>query len=216
MPDRGSTRHSARVDEQMDAEVASLTHGAPVEARAEEWRQMEPAAEGEPNPDGVTSVDEIEFRSLLATSLRPSAFPGDRAQLLEVARDENAEQRVLAWLESLPGEREFATVQSVWEALGGGSETREAPYPGTGPAIATQAIASREVEHPSEPPSAPVDTPVSTSPAVSATSGSASEYAQPAIAALPGRAIGIGIAAVRAAFDVAAAAVRVARRHLPS
>jgi hypothetical protein len=76
MPDRGSTRHSARVDEQMDAEVASLTHGAPVEARAEEWRQMEPAAEGEPNPDGMTSVDEIEFRSLLATSLRPSAFPG--------------------------------------------------------------------------------------------------------------------------------------------
>jgi hypothetical protein len=88
---------------------------------------MEPAAEGEPNPDGITTVDEVELRSLLAVSLRPSAFPADRSRLLDVAREEHAEDRVLEWLASLPATREFDTVQSVWEALGGGHETRDAP-----------------------------------------------------------------------------------------
>jgi hypothetical protein len=131
MPERGSTRHSARVDEELEGEVESLTRGAPVEARAEEWRLMEPAAEGEPNPDGMTSVDDVELRSLIAVSLRPSAFPGDRARMLEVAREEHAEERVLEWLETLPDDQQFETVQSVWEALGGGYETRDAPNLGT-------------------------------------------------------------------------------------
>jgi hypothetical protein len=193
MPERGSTRHSARVDEELEREVESLTRGAPVEARAEEWRQMEPAAEGEPNPDGITSVNDVELRSLLAVSLRPSAFPGDRARMLEVAREEHAEDRVLAWLESLPNDEQFETVQSVWEALGGGYESRDAPDLGSDPQIATPV--GRPIETPPAPPAAPL----------------AEE--EPASPSLLGRVVGIAFAGVSLAAGVAAEAVRIVRRR---
>jgi hypothetical protein len=86
---------------------------------------MEAAAEGEPEPDAVVSVDDVELRSLLAFSVRPSAFPGDRERLLDAARDEDAPQRVVDWLESLPAERVFPTLQAVWDELGGGHESRD-------------------------------------------------------------------------------------------
>lgn len=120
-----------------------MTRGAPVEARAQEWRQMEPAAEGEPEPDAVVSVDDVELRSLLAFSVRPSAFPGNRERLLDAARDENAPQRVVDWLESLPAERVFPTVQAVWDELGGSHEVREVasdPVPVPQPAVAQASI----------------------------------------------------------------------------
>jgi hypothetical protein len=198
MPERGSTRHSARVDEELEREVESLTRGAPVEARAEEWRQMEPAAEGEPNPDGITSVNDVELRSLLAVSLRPSAFPGDRARMLEVAREEHAEDRVLAWLESLPNDEQFETVQSVWEALGGGYESRDAPDLGSDPQIAV----------PIATPPAPRDA-VET-PAAPAPASAEDESASPS---LIGRVVGIAFAGVSLAAGVAAEAVRVVRRR---
>jgi hypothetical protein len=127
MSERGSTTHSPRVDDALEHEVDSLTRGAPVEARSEEWRQMEAAAEGEPKPDAVVSVDQVELRSTLAISLRPSAFPADRERLLQVAREEHAEDRVVEWLAALPAAAVFANVQSVWEALGGAHESREHP-----------------------------------------------------------------------------------------
>src|ERR1700704_5399854 len=80
VPERGSTQHSARVDEELHKETESLLRGSPVEARAEDWRRMEPPADGEPLPDSRVTIDDVELRSLLATSLRPSAFPGDRAR----------------------------------------------------------------------------------------------------------------------------------------
>jgi uncharacterized protein DUF2795 len=127
MAERGSTTHSPRVDDALEHEVDSLTRGAPVEARSEEWRQMEAAAEGEPKPDAVVSVDQVELRSTLAISLRPSALPADRERLLEVAREEHAEDRVVEWLAALPAAAVFANVQSVWEALGGAHESRDHP-----------------------------------------------------------------------------------------
>jgi hypothetical protein len=197
MPERGSTRHSARVDEELESEVESLTRGAPVEARAEEWRLMEPAAEGEPDPDGMTAVDDVELRSLLAVSLRPSAFPGDRARMLEVAREEHAQDRVLEWLESLPDDQQFETVQSVWEALGGGYESRNAPELGTDPQIAI-----------------PVEQPIDAGamPAPPAHAASSAED-QPASPSLVGRAVGIAFAGVSLAVGVAAEAVRIVRRR---
>jgi hypothetical protein len=38
--------------------------------------------------------------------------------------EEHADPRVLEWLEHLPAERSFATVQEVWESLGGRWEQR--------------------------------------------------------------------------------------------
>lgn len=126
MTERGSTRHGARVDDELKAESESLVRGSPVESRAEAWRQKEPPAEGEPDPDALPSRSEVEERSLLAMSLRPSAFPGDRARLVAVAEAEHASPEVMAWLGRLPPDVEFANVQSVWGALGGMHEQREA------------------------------------------------------------------------------------------
>jgi Protein of unknown function (DUF2795) len=129
MTERGSTHHSARVDEEMHKETESLLRGAPVEARAQDWRRMEAPGDGEPLPDAHTSLDDIELRSLIATSLRPSAFPGDRARLLQVAEEEHADQRILDMLGALPATRSYVNVEAVWEALGGTPEARTAPQP---------------------------------------------------------------------------------------
>ena len=96
---------------------------------------MEPPGDGEPLPDARVTVDDVELRSLLAISLRPSAFPGDRARLLAVAEEEHAEDRILGWLSSLPATQTFANVEAVWEALGGAREQRNAsPMPAGEPA----------------------------------------------------------------------------------
>jgi uncharacterized protein DUF2795 len=129
VPERGSTQHSPRVDEELHKETESLLRGSPVEARAQDWRRMEPPADGEPLPDAHVTVDDIELRSLLAISLRPSAFPGDRARLLAVAEQEHAEDRILEWLGSLPATRTFPNVEAVWETLGGAKEQRDAQKP---------------------------------------------------------------------------------------
>jgi hypothetical protein len=129
VPERGSTQHSARVDEELHKETESLLRGSPVEARAEDWRRMEPPADGEPLPDAHVTVDDVELRSLLAISLRPSAFPGDRARLLAVAEEEHAEDRILEWLGSLPARQTFPNLEAVWETLGGAKEQRDTPMP---------------------------------------------------------------------------------------
>ncbi len=126
MAERGSTRHSPRVDDELEHETKALVHGA-RESHAEEWRQAEPPADGEPFPDTHLTVDGVELRSLLSISLRPSAFPGDRAQLLAVAAEEHAEDQVIEWLEALPADRVYVNVEAVWEALGGEREQREQP-----------------------------------------------------------------------------------------
>lgn len=102
MAERGSTEHSPRVDDALEQEV-------------------------EPVPNTSLSVNDIELRSLVARSLRPSAFPGNRAGLLAVAREENAEPLVVALLQDLPETSRFENLQSVWEAIGGGHETRDDP-----------------------------------------------------------------------------------------
>lgn len=91
---------SSRVDEPLEAETTSILPAAPEEPQSEKTEPL-PTDEGGPFPASV-SLEAIESRSLLAISLRPSAFPGDRARLLQVARDEDAEERVIAQLETLP------------------------------------------------------------------------------------------------------------------
>jgi hypothetical protein len=135
MTERKSTEHSPRIDEALAEETESLRRGAPVDARADPWRQSEGPADGEPVPDariseaesapaGALDAGEVERRSLLAISLRPSVFPADAERLQTVAEEERADSAVLEWLRTLPEDREFANVQDVWEALGGNTEYR--------------------------------------------------------------------------------------------
>ena len=51
--ERGSDKHSPRVDDEMANETSSITKGPPIEARADEARMKEPAADDEPTPEEI-------------------------------------------------------------------------------------------------------------------------------------------------------------------
>jgi hypothetical protein len=127
------------MDDVLAEEVEPLVRSG-SEPRANEDRLHEPPADDEPSPDvrisgedvpmpGLLDLDEIEARSRLAASLRPSAFPATRSELIAVATEEHATDDVLAALHSLPPRRRFVHVQQVWEALGGERERRGAAVP---------------------------------------------------------------------------------------
>jgi Protein of unknown function (DUF2795) len=133
--ERGSTQHSGRVDDALAEEVEPLVRSG-HEGRANDDRLHEPPADDEPTPDariagedqpspGLLDLDEIEARSQLAASLRPSAFPADRDALYDVALEQHAGPDVLEALQSLPATIRFVNVQQVWEALGGERERRD-------------------------------------------------------------------------------------------
>jgi len=123
-PQRSSSKHSPRLDDELKKEVGSLVHGAPAESHKEEWREQEGAADDEREPSSRTSdqhslgPDAGTARAELSRHLRLSAFPGDREALLAEARANDAPQAVLDALGRLPAGT-FATVYDVWEALGG-------------------------------------------------------------------------------------------------
>src|SRR3954469_21097735 len=130
--ERESNIVGPRRDEQLKREVASLTHGTPIESRADDERLMEGAGEDELSPEalfGTFGADDdadlrygdIRARSELARHLRPSIFPAGRAAVLACAAEEDAPAVMLGALERLPDE-EFVNVEAVWEALGGRHE----------------------------------------------------------------------------------------------
>jgi hypothetical protein len=129
--ERGSMKHSPRVDEQMSQEVQGTVQGS-AGARAQEWKMAEPPGEdqldasivpaaagyGRDVPDGVGNADAEAF-SRFGTYISLSALPGDREALLRSARDLNAPDDVLARLEGLPASAVYTTVTQVWEAVQG-------------------------------------------------------------------------------------------------
>jgi hypothetical protein len=123
--ERQSTKHGPRVDDALKKEVESLERSAPVEARRDDYREQEGAADGEREPGartappGQLALDAPDARAELSRHLRPSAFPADRDRLLAEARANNAPAEVVATLERLPEGWDFVTVYEVWEALGG-------------------------------------------------------------------------------------------------
>ncbi len=133
--ERSSDKHAPRVDEELKRELSSLVRGSPVEARANESREQEGPADGEPTPDAlltserqgatpdVLNHDEVEARAELARHLQPSVFPADRTALIESARTLGAGEELLARLATLP-EGTFDHLEAVWEALGGRVEYR--------------------------------------------------------------------------------------------
>jgi Protein of unknown function (DUF2795) len=127
-PQRDSSKHSPRLDDELKKEIGSLVHGSPAESRKEEWREQEGGADGEREPSSRTGdpyalgPDTETARAELSRHMRLSAFPGDRDALLAEAEENNAPEPVLQALRRLPEGQQFETVYDVWEALGGAIE----------------------------------------------------------------------------------------------
>lgn len=129
-----SNKHGFRVDDAMSHETESLTRGAPIESRVEEWREAEPSGEDQPVADGILNGDaretngmghdELELRSELAKRLRTSVFPANRQVLEDVAVEENAPGHILDLIRRLPDGRTFENTADIWRALGGHVEGR--------------------------------------------------------------------------------------------
>jgi hypothetical protein len=53
MEERGSDKHSPRLDDEMEHETRSMTQGSAVEARSDESRMKEPPADDEPDVEDI-------------------------------------------------------------------------------------------------------------------------------------------------------------------
>lgn len=133
--ERGSDKHSARMDDALDAEVRGMMT-AGRETRGEDWNSPEPSGEDQPDvdlapagtlaggtPEGMTEQD-VELRSEIASYLGKECWPCDAEQLLFKAAENNAPERVLNRLRDLPGGRPFENMQDVWSTLHGGVEAQ--------------------------------------------------------------------------------------------
>jgi len=127
--ERGSDKHSARMDDALGAEVSGLIR-AGHDNRAD-WNSPEPSGEDQPDvdrvpdgtpaggvPDGMTEQD-VEARSELASYLG-RLWPATREELVRVATDNEAPDDVVARLHTLPVGQQFANLQEVWSTLSGG------------------------------------------------------------------------------------------------
>jgi len=128
--DRGSNKHSARVDEQMKQEVLGTVQGV-AGSRAEEWKMAEPAGEDQPDATRTIEAETANDLSRFGTYIGRSALPGDRDDLRRSAETLLAPDDVLADLDTLPAGVVFHTVTEIWAALGRGSAERS---PGAGAA----------------------------------------------------------------------------------
>ena len=129
-----STKHSPRVDDELEHEIEGMIRGG-RSTRAEEWRDPEPVAEGEPDVDTVPNgtlvggtpvgmdADAVESRAELARWLDRADFPSTGAGLVEAARDHRAPDAVVAELERLPDGDTFERIGDVVRALGYPTET---------------------------------------------------------------------------------------------
>jgi hypothetical protein len=129
-----STKHSPRIDEELEHEVQGMMR-AERATRAEEWREVEPSAEGDPDVDsdpagtlvGGTPVgidpDTVVVRAELARWLDRADFPSTGPDLVEAARDHRAPDAVVAELERLPDGETYERIGDVVRALGYPTET---------------------------------------------------------------------------------------------
>lgn len=131
--ERGSDKHSARMDDALEAEVRGMMT-AGRETRGEAWNSAEPSGEDQPDvdrdpdgtmaggvPDGMTELDVAE-RAEIASYLGKEVWPAGPAVLLDKARDLGAPDAVLDQLQRLPQSAIFDNMQGVWQALQGGTE----------------------------------------------------------------------------------------------
>ena len=117
--ERGSSKHSPRVDEQLSQEVLGTVQGV-AGGRAEEWKMAEPAGEDQPDATQVIDAATANDLSRFGRYIGRSALPGDRAALRHSAETLEAPDDVLADLDTLPDGVIFHTVTEIWAALGRG------------------------------------------------------------------------------------------------
>jgi hypothetical protein len=121
--ERGSSKHSPRVDEQMSQEVLGTVQGI-AGSRAEEWKMAEPAGEDQPDATRAVDADSANDLSRFGRYIGMKAMPGDRDALRRSAETLEAPDDVLADLDTLPEGVIFHTVTEIWAALGRGSAER--------------------------------------------------------------------------------------------
>jgi hypothetical protein len=135
--DRGNSKHAPRVDDEMTRETLGVTEGAPAGGRAEEWREVEPSGDEQPDvslvpaiganeggsaPSGM-SADDRERRSRLGRYVRRSVFPASGSQVTAEANANNAPADVIADLARLNGNARYVNVAAVYAALVGMPES---------------------------------------------------------------------------------------------
>lgn len=131
--ERGSNKHSRRLDEEMNHEAGSLIQSGQTETRSDTSLVKEgllpdeqpmagaPAMHDAPAPGQLTD-QQVEQRSELARVLEPHIFPATRDDLLSCAAQHDASETVTDLLRALDDKVHFQTVASVWEASGGSME----------------------------------------------------------------------------------------------
>ena len=124
-----STKHSPRVDEELEHEIQGMLK-AERATRAHEWREVEPVAEGEPdisaNPEGALvggvpvgmTEDAVVARAELARLLDRADFPSTGPDLVEAALDHRAPDAVVDELRQLPDGETYERIGDVVRALG--------------------------------------------------------------------------------------------------
>jgi hypothetical protein len=129
-----SNKHSPRLDEEIEHEIQGMLKSGHA-TRSEEFREVEPVAEGEPDtadspnstliggvPVGMTE-DAVVARAELARWLVRADFPNTGPQLVEAALDHRAPDAVVAELERLPEGETYERIGDVVRALGYPTET---------------------------------------------------------------------------------------------
>jgi hypothetical protein len=127
--ERGSDKHSARMDDALDAEVSGLVR-AGHDSRAD-WNSPEPSGEDQPDvdrspnstlaggmPEGMTEQD-VERRSELAGYLG-RVWPATSEEILAVATGNGAPDAVLRPLRGLPPGHSFENLQELYVVVSGG------------------------------------------------------------------------------------------------
>ena len=124
-----NTKHNPRLDEELEHEMQGMLK-AERSTRAEEWREVEPVAEGDPDIDADPSgtlvggtpagmdADAVVMRTELARWLDRADFPSTGADLTEAARHHRAPDAVVAELDKLPGGDSYERIGDVVRALG--------------------------------------------------------------------------------------------------
>jgi hypothetical protein len=118
--ERGSSKHSPRVDEEMKQEVLGTVQGI-AGGRAEEWKMAEPAGEDQPDATRMVDAEAANDMSRFGRYIGLSALPGRRDALRHSAEVLGAPDDILADLDTLPADVEFQTITQIWAALGRGS-----------------------------------------------------------------------------------------------
>ena len=127
--ERGSDKHSARMDDALAHDVDGLIRSG--HDSREDWNSPEPSGEDQPDvdlvpngtlsggvPDGMTEAD-VERRSELA-SLLGRIWPATSEQVLAVAVENEAPDAIQSTLRHLPPGQSFANLQELWAQISGG------------------------------------------------------------------------------------------------